>query len=339
LCKVSHGLKGLGAAQEMKQANFWAVLCIWSAVCVASALIAAWQGYGGPPFAVTLTVFSFLLAVMLFFAARGVAERMADFGPVGGLLLCACVYLGYLGYLLGTGSLSFARVVAMAGLIFVSLGLAIWAREAGPGAWQDFLVLMGIWMFVKFGPSHWLWPYPGGKLAYIFTVLAALGAALGIFVMVRRVPGIGYSIGWGKKWVLFVGGSFLLFACAAIPLGLRIHFIEFAPQGSRWSSFLGLSVAILLFTAWPEEFLFRGLLQNLLGRVSKNEWAGWWTASILFGFSHIRNLGFPNWKYVVLASIAGLFYGWLWKKTGSIFASALLHTAVDVTWHLLFRTP
>jgi hypothetical protein len=233
----------------MKQANFWAVLCIWSAVCVASALIASWQGYGGPPFAVTLTVFSFLLAVMLFFAARGVSERMADFGPVGGLLLCTCVYLAYLGYLLGTGSLSFTRMAVMAGLIFVSLGLAIWAREAGPGAWQDFLVLMGIWMLVKFGPSHWLWPYPGGKLAYIFTVLAALGAALGIFVMVRRVPGIGYSIGWGKKWILFIGGSFLLFACVAIPLGLRIHFIEFAPQGSRWSSFLGLSVAILLFTA------------------------------------------------------------------------------------------
>src|ERR1700676_2235087 len=108
----------------MKQAGVWTVLCIWSVVCAGAALIASWQGYGGPPFAVTLTVFSFLLALMLFFAARGVAERMADFGPVGGLLLCACVYLGYLGYLLGTGSLSFARVVVMAGLIFVSLGLA-----------------------------------------------------------------------------------------------------------------------------------------------------------------------------------------------------------------------
>jgi membrane protease YdiL (CAAX protease family) len=323
----------------MKQVSVWIVLCIWSAICVSAALVASWQGYGGRPFAVTLAVFSFLLAVMLFFAARGVAERMADFGPVGGLLLCTCAYLAYLGYLLGTGSISFARLAAMVGLIFLSLGLAIWAGEATAGAWQDFAALFAVWTFVKFGPSHWLWPYPGGKLAYIFTVLAALGAALCTFVMVRRLPGIGYSIGWGKKWWLYIGGSLLLFACIAIPLGLRVHFIEFAPQWNRWISFLGLSVAILLFTAWPEEFLFRGLLQNLLAKVSKNEWAGWWTASILFGFSHIRNMGFPNWRYVVLAWIAGMFYGWVWKKTGSIFASALLHAAVDVTWHFLFRTP
>jgi membrane protease YdiL (CAAX protease family) len=332
-------VKSLERLEEMKQVNVWVVLCIWSVISVSAALVASWQAYGGRPFAVTLTVFSFLLAVMLFFAARGVAERMADFGPVGGLLLCMCVYLAYLGYLLGTGYISFVRLAAMAGLIFVSLGLAIWAGEAAAGAWQDFAVLLGVWTFVKFGPSHWLWPYPGGKLAYILTVLAALGAALGTFVMVRRLPGIGYSIGWGKKWWLYIGGSFLLFACVAIPLGLRVHFIEFAPQWNRWTSFLGLSVAILLFTAWPEEFLFRGLLQNLLAKVSKNEWAGWWIASILFGFSHIRNMGFPNWSYVVLASIAGMFYGWVWKKSGSIFASALLHAAVDVSWHFLFRTP
>jgi len=59
---------------------------------------------------------------------------------------------------------------------------------------------------------------------------------------------------------------------------------------------------------------------------------------MLFGMSHITNLGFPNWRYVILAAIAGLFYGWVWKRTGSMFASALLHAAVDLTWHLLFRT-
>lgn len=323
----------------MKQISAWSVLCIWSALCVAAALIAAWQGFGGRSFAVTFTVFSLLLAVMLLFAARGVAERISNFGPPGGLLFCTSVYLAYLGYMIGTGSLSFARAAAMAGLIFASFGLAIWAGAPPPGAWQDFAIVAGVWAFVKFGPSHWLWPYPGGKLAYILTVLVALAAALAIFVMVRRIPGVGYSIGWGPRLTLYVGGSLLLFGCVAIPLGLRIKFIEFAPQWSHWTSFFGLSIAILLFTAWPEEFLFRGLLQNLLAKVSKNEWAGWWTASILFGFSHIRNGGFPNWRYVVLASIAGLFYGWVWKKTGSIFASALLHAGVDVIWHFLFRTP
>jgi membrane protease YdiL (CAAX protease family) len=152
------------------------------------------------------------------------------------------------------------------------------------------------------------------------------------------VNGIGYSIGWGRHWSFFVLASFIVFGCIAIPLGQAIHFIEFAPRFSEWKSLPLLSLGILCFTAWPEEFLFRGLLQNMLARASKSELAGWWTASLLFGFSHITNMGFPNWRYVLLASIAGFFYGWTWRKTGSIFASALVHAAVDVLWHFLFRT-
>lgn len=323
----------------MRQAGVWVMLGIWAALCLGGTLYAGWQGYGGRAFAFTVTAFSFLLLVMLVFAARGVAEGFSGkFGPGGGILLGACVFLACLLYLFGTGTFALGRAGTIAGLIFLPLALAVSAGSAAAGAWQDFVTIAGIWVFVKFGPSHWLWPYPGGRLAYVMTVLLAVNVAIISFLLVRRTNGIGYSIGWGKRWGLHVLGSFALFGCVAIPLGMRLRFIAFAPQWSKWSSFLGLSVAILIFTAWPEELLFRGLLQNVLARASKSELAGWWTASVLFGFSHITNLGFPNWRYVILASIAGLFYGWTWRKTGSIFASALVHAAVDVAWHFLFRT-
>jgi len=302
-------------------------------------MYASWQGNGGRAFAATLTAFALLLFVMLLFAARGVAENLArSMGPTAGFLLGACVFLTYIAYLLGTGTFAIARAGVMAGLVFVPLGLASSAAKAAAGAWQDFVMLTGVWVFVKFSPSHWLWPYPGGRLAYVFTVLAAAGVSLATFVLVRRVNGIGYSIGWGRNWGVYVLASFLLFAGIAIPLALKMHFIVFAPQGRHWSSYLGLSLVILFFTAWPEEFLFRGLLQNFLSKASKSDLAGWWTASVLFGFSHISNMGFPNWRYVILASLAGLFYGWTWRKTGSIFASALVHAAVDATWHFLFHS-
>lgn len=275
---------------------------------------------------------------MLLFAARGLSDGIATrFGPGGGLILGATVFVAYLTYLLGTGTLSLPRVGAIAGLVFVPLALAMSAQGAA-GAWQDFVIVAGVWVFVKFSPSHMLWPYPGGRLAYVFTVLAAVGAALASFALVRRLGGIGYTIGWGKSWSFWIVVSFAAFAGIAIPLGIGMHFIVFAPQWSQWSSLVFTSLGILFFTAWPEEFLFRGLLQNLLAKASKSEFAGWWTASILFGFSHITNMGFPNWRYVILASIAGFFYGWTWRKTGSIFASAIVHAAVDVTWHFLFRT-
>jgi CAAX protease family protein len=323
----------------MRQLDVLPIMGLWAGLCLAGGLHASWQGAGGRGFAATLTAFCFLFGVMLLFAARGVSDRFAaGFGQGGGLILGAAVYLAYVTYGLGTGTVSWERLGAIAILVFVPLALAFSAKGAKAGCWQDFLILAGVWVFVKFSPSHWLWPYPAQKLAYTFTVLVAVGTALACFVLVRRSGGIGYSIGWGKRWGIWIIASYVIFACIAIPLGMEMHFIRFAPQWRHWSGLVFTPVAILFFTAWPEEFLFRGLLQNLLGKASKSETAGWWTASILFGFSHITNLGFPNWRYVLLASIAGLFYGWTWRKTGSIFASAILHAAVDVTWHFLFHS-
>jgi membrane protease YdiL (CAAX protease family) len=322
------------------------MLGLWAVLTLAGALYSTWLGYGGREFAATLTAFSFFFLIMLLFAARGVDSSLTGrFGAGGGYLLGVAMFLVYLIYLLGTNTFAFGRASAVAGLTFVPLALAASAKQKPPGAWQDFATILAVWLAVKPLPnrwgwsmSHWLWPYPGGRLAYVFTVLLCVNVALAVFVLLRGVSGIGYSIGWGYHWSFFVLASFIVFACVAIPLGELLHFIQFSPQWSQWKSLPLLSLGILFFTAWPEEFLFRGLLQNMLSRASKSDLAGWWTASILFGLSHLPNMGFPNWRYAILASIAGLFYGWTWRKTGSIFASAVVHAGVDVTWHTLFRT-
>lgn len=314
------------------------MLGLWAGLCLVGTFYATWHGYGGTEFAATLTAFAFYALVMLMFAARGVGDVLTRLGTGGGILLGSAAFLVYLVYALGTSTFAIARVGAVALFVFGPLALAATAERKAAGAWQDFVLLAAVWVGVKFGPSHWVWPYPEAKLAYAFTVLLALNVALAAFVLMRRVAGIGYSIGWGGKWTVSVTASFCVFACVAIPLGYLLHFISFAPQWNAWRTVPFTAVAILFLTAWPEEFLFRGLLQNMLSRASKSDLAGWWTASVLFGFSHITNLGFPNWRYVILASIAGIFYGWTWRKTGSIFASAIVHALVDVTWHFLFRT-
>lgn len=287
----------------------------------------------------TLIVFACFLSIMLLFAAKGVAEKVAAAAGSGSAwVLSLVLFLLYLVYALGTGSAGLLRIAAMAGFLFAPLLVLASAQSAGPGCWQDLVTIAGIWTAVKFGPSHWMWPYPGGRLAYIFTVIAAVNVAIAGFLLLRRIKNAGYSIGWGGGWTLATLGSLGVFACIAIPLGMKMNFIAYAPRWNEWKSFIPLSLGILFFTAWPEEFLFRGLLQNLLSRASNNETVGWIIASILFGFSHITNLHFPNWRYVLLASIAGIFYGWTWKRTGSIFASALVHAGVDVLWHFLFQT-
>jgi membrane protease YdiL (CAAX protease family) len=321
---------------------------VWAVLCFVGGLYASWHGYGGREFAATLTTFALYFAVMLLFAAQGVPEFLSSrFGAGGGYLLGMAAILAYLIYAAGTNTFAFARIGAVAAWVFVPLGLAASAERQPPGAWQDYFTLTGVWVAVKFSswhltkvpPAHWLWPYPNERLAYVFSVLLSVNVALATFMLARRLTGVGYNIGWGRRWGVYVLGSFVAFAAVAIPLGTVIHFVQFAPRWTEWKSQPLLALAILCFTAWPEEFLFRGLLQNMLARSTQSDLAGWWTASVLFGFSHITNMGFPNWRYVILASIAGLFYGWTWRKTGSIFASAIVHALVDATWHFLFRSP
>jgi len=303
-----------------RQLGLLPMLALWAVLTLTAALYAVWLGYGGRAFAATLTAFAFLFLVMLLFAARGVDSRLAArFGDGSGHLLGVAVFLVCLIYLFGTNTFALTRAAAVAGLVCIPLALAAWAKQKPPGAWEDFLIIVSIWLAVKFLPSHWLWPYPGGRLAYVLTVLLCVNVALASFVLLRSVNGVGYSIGWSGHWSFSIVASFVFFGCIAIPLGQAMHFIEFSPQWSQWKSLPFLSLAIL-------------------SRASHSELAGWWTASVLFGFTHITNRGFPNWRYVVLASIAGFFYGWTWRKTGSIFASALVHAAVDITWHFLFRT-
>jgi len=292
-----------------------------------------------PAMAVTLLAFAGFLALMLLFAAAGVPDRLASLaGPAAGWLLGVALLFLYVLYGAGSRTFSFSRLAAVAAFLFLPLSLLAAAGDKPPGSWHDFLTLAFVWAAVKFGPTHWLWPYPGGRLAYIFTVVAAVDLALAGFVLLRRTKDVGYQIAWASHWTVHIVGPLLLFALIAVPLGIHIHFIAYEPRFQEWKAFVPLSVGILFFTAWPEELLFRGLLQNLASRAAASETLGWIVASVLFGFSHITNLGFPNWRYVLLASIAGLSYGWTWRKTGSIFASALVHASVDILWHFLFRT-
>src|SRR5207245_10446057 len=179
----------------------------------------------------------------------------------------------YLIYALGTNTFAFTRSLAVAGLVFIPLLLAATAELQPPGAWEDFLTIAGIWLAVKPLPnplgcslSHWLWPFPGGRLAYVFTVMMCVNIALATFVLVRRVNGTGYSIGWGHYWTFFILAGFLAFAGIAIPLGHAIRFIQFEPQWSQLKSLPLVSLVILFFTAWTAVFLFRVLLQNVLLR-------------------------------------------------------------------------
>ena len=304
-----------------------------------AAFYGTWLGFGGRGFAITLGVFAFFLAGQVVVAARGVQERIARLlGPHGAPALAVLPLFAYLIYALGTNTFTWWRAGLAIAYVLAPFLLLTSSRTAAPGAWQDYVAILLLWLPVEFRWLHHLWPYPGQRLGHILTELLAVTVGILAFLFVRRLDGVGYTIAWGRGWGFQVGVNFVLFAAIAIPLGQVLRFIHFDPAYGELKTLPLTVLGMFLFIAWPEEFLFRGLLQNLLARTLGSARAGWLLAAVIFGLAHINNGGFPNWRYVILATIAGICYGRAWQKTGSIFASALVHTMVNLAWHLLFRT-
>jgi uncharacterized protein len=328
------------SAKSNWELGFPCAFVVWAAVVVAAAFEGMRRGFHGHAFVIALSVAAVLFGFELFLAAPRVLAWAQ--GALGG-------HAGYLGplvplfaVLVYSPSVSGKWALLLLGAAYCVLPAILLASSAGKsqGRWEDYAALMLIWLPavlpVPVRLLYRVFPYPP-PLTHTLAMLLALSTAVAAFVLLRRLDGIGYAIAWGRGFTANFALHFAIFAAIAIPLGITLGFLAYQPSLERARSSPLTVLGILFFTAWPEEFLFRGLLQNLLSRAMKNQWAGLIAASIVFGFSHIFHAPFPNWKYVLLASIAGLFYGHCWIRTRSLLPGALVHALVDISWHILFR--
>ncbi|HKW89062.1 MAG TPA: type II CAAX endopeptidase family protein [Candidatus Acidoferrales bacterium] len=324
------------AFTSRRELSLTGAFLIWTALFLYGIFAGLNFGYGGPRFAVAMGAAAILLAGEIFVASPPTQVRVDAFLRSYTFLSASLVPLAaYLFYVLAG---RFDRPIEiLAGIAYVASPalLAASARGKSPGVWQDYVAILVIWLPVEFRWTYRLFPYPS-QLTHTFTILLALNVAIAAFLFIRRLDGVGYAVEWGRGFVRAVIFNFVVLALIIIPLGEAIRFIHFGPTHASLSHAPLSGVEILVFTAWPEEFLFRGLLQNMLARSLKSRYAGWLAASVIFGFSHILHAPFPNWKYVFLATIAGLFYGRAWMKTGSIFPGTIVHALVDTTWFAFF---
>lgn len=201
------------------------------------------------------------------------------------------------------------------------------------GNWRDFAVLLVLGLAVDL---RWLEPaWPRG-LAALGKILL-LDAGIFGFLVARKLGGVGFDLRLTLKDLRRGLGEYCLYALIAIPLGLWLGFLHvhaILPSPLREA---GAFVFTFLFIAIPEELFFRGWLQNLLERRMGRTSALLLTA-VLFGLAHWnkRTLNF-NWRYVVMAAIAGVFYGRAWRAQRRVGASAITHASVDTTWSLWLR--
>jgi uncharacterized protein len=120
-----------------------------------------------------------------------------------------------------------------------------------------------------------------------------------------------------------------------LALAASIGYVRWDPKLPSWWALWLWSMVFL--TALPEEAAFRGIIQTWLARrfagaprAAMIAVAG---AGVLFGLAHAA--GGP--LYILLASTAGIGYGWVCATTKSLGGAIAAHTALN-TVHLLFFT-
>jgi membrane protease YdiL (CAAX protease family) len=226
------------------------------------------------------------------------------------------------------------RWLMVYGLLPVLIAVVLW--RAGErdneqrGTWLDFAVLLALGLVVEFRRFEPAWPpHLGG-----FNRIILLDAGLYGFVVIRRLSNVGFDLRPSLSDLKNGLRELAFYAPIALPVGLTLGFLH--PHG-EWPGTIKILtsfVSIFFLIAILEETYFRGWWQNLLERRIGPNGALIVTA-VLFGLSHFnRGATAFNRRYVLLASLAGIFYGRAWRSEHRLFASAITHACVDTIWLL-----
>ena len=219
----------------------------------------------------------------------------------------------------------------------VCMAVLLWQAaqldSAARGNWRDFLLLIILGLSVDLRWFESAWP---AHLA-IFNKILLLDAGIYGFVLVRRLDGIGFDLRLRIPDLAIGLRETAFYTPIALFLGLGLGFLHLH---RTWPGVLPIAGAWLFtffFIAVPEELFFRGWLQNLLERRIGRTPSLLLTAA-LFGLAHFnKRAAHFNWRYVLLAAIAGLFYGRAWRRNRCVGASAVTHATVDALWSLWLR--
>ncbi len=243
--------------------------------------------------------------------------------------LVALAPVSYLVYSVALG------VFSVQSLLMIAAGAAVaayWFRALPRRRWVEvgYVVLVAAPILFKVFP----FVYARAGDVRMDSLGQLLWIRVGVITVLREMQPEGVGFGFwprAREWKIGAAHYAVLlpvvFALAAVTGFAKFQW----PASPWWETALravGTFLGILWVVALSEEFFFRGLLQRWIGIVG---------ASVLFGMAHLGFRVFPNWKFAVVAGVAGVFYGLAYSRAGGIRASMVAHALTVATWRVLFK--
>jgi membrane protease YdiL (CAAX protease family) len=212
----------------------------------------------------------------------------------------------------------------------------------GPGGkptWLDFAVILMLWLPLEFSAGQHLIPKPAQGFLHSVAYGIAILLGLTIFLGFRALPGMKFELPSARD-LAYGAAAFLICAPILVAGGRLLGFIPPVHTPAHPSAgSIGRTVGVIFVgTALPEEILFRSLIQNWLMQRYGFTVRMLLVSAFIFGCAHLDNgpQPLPNWRYMILATIAGIAYGKAFQKSSSVFSSVTCHALVDATKHIFF---
>lgn len=230
--------------------------------------------------------------------------------------------------------------VIFAAIVFAVIGVLKQAKNQEFAlTWTDLMLWIILW--IPFDLRWYMGMLPAASDSYAWWSVAI--SVIGIIGWNGyRGAGIGYNLVPKFKDLRVVLVAMALIMVLVVPPGLLTGFLTFSiPESYNIPKLVFQFVGLFLTVALPEELFFRGILLGGLEKIFSRKWIPLVVSSLAFGLMHWNNVNTLSTQitYMSLAAVAGLGYGWAYRKSGNnLLAAILVHTLVDWVWKLFLTS-
>ena len=212
-------------------------------------------------------------------------------------------------------------------------------------AWQDAVVTCALafpmisGLTTLFRDTYLGFDPPANRLdALGKLMLIPLG--LFVFLELRRLRGTGFRlIPSRKEWLVGLESCGIALPWILL-VGILTGYLRWDPPLDDLLLSVGAAVGklggIYFTTALAEEFLLRGVVQNLTAATTGRPLLSQAISAMLFGAVHLGRGAFPNLAYGATAAVLGWFCDRAYVKSGSVTAAMIAHALAVAGQELFF---
>lgn len=277
------------------------------------------------------------LTFYLFTGIDGIRNRLGSYNRARvASVLAASGIVSWLLYSLPAGEGDLVRFLI---LLLIAIVVACWYLALRPVPLVDalFLVLLASIYLSRIFDWIYVSPIPKQSISVLGKLMLIRTAAIAVLVIRGNVKADFRFLPDRREWLT----GLLYFAPALAVVGTvywLLGLVQIRQHPLNVLLAAGTFLGVLWVVALPEEFFFRGLLQQWLERWTGHAVVALVIASAIFGTAHLGfHRIFPNWRWAIVAGVLGLFLGLAWKNSRSVQASMVTHALIVTVWRTFLQ--